>query len=245
MPRRGARAGDASGFRVVVRASSDLQGTAMAPRKQHAPDTDRRVARRPRTTSATSGRGHRGRGQQARGRRFCALRQDQELPLAHGGPAFSRLPSDARRAIRPDFRHHRSAGRTGAQARQAHPPLDRPDQRSSRGSRTTTRISSRRSTCCGSSARQQVTWRPDMREAHEICDEHEDVATASLLESLHRRNRTADLVPVRGVTRRRRYRSLTQPQRRIGRGLPRLPARAVPWRAALARRRSDGRPNVC
>ena len=36
-----------------------------------------------------------------------------------------------------------------------------------------------------------------MRKAHELCDDHEDVATASLLENVHRRDREADLVPVR------------------------------------------------
>ena len=37
-----------------------------------------------------------------------------------------------------------------------------------------------------------------MRETHELCDEHGDVASASLIENLDRRSRTPHLVPVRG-----------------------------------------------
>ncbi len=36
-----------------------------------------------------------------------------------------------------------------------------------------------------------------LREAHDVCDEHRDVATASLDRSVDRRERTPDLVPVR------------------------------------------------
>ena len=41
-----------------------------------------------------------------------------------------------------------------------------------------------------------------MRKAHEVCDEHDDVATASMLEIFIDANREADLVPVRGEPRR-------------------------------------------
>ena len=47
-----------------------------------------------------------------------------------------------------------------------------------------------------------------MREAHGLCDEHEDVATASLLGDLHRRRRKAGLVPVRSQPPRRPRRAL-------------------------------------
>ena len=47
-----------------------------------------------------------------------------------------------------------------------------------------------------------------MRKAHEVCDDHEDAATASLIEIWHRPDREADLVPVRGRARRQQRRPL-------------------------------------
>ena len=125
--------------------------------------------------------GHRRRAQCAAGRHFRALYEDQEFPLAHERPAFPRLSSAARRAGRPDFRHDRRARRARAQDRRRH-------------------VRS-----IGDIARQQriadndaayvtpddmlAELRDDnqrfiasMRETHDLCDEHDDVATASLLE---------------------------------------------------------------
>ena len=47
-----------------------------------------------------------------------------------------------------------------------------------------------------------------MREAHEVGDKHEDVATASLLENFIDDSRKAHLVPVRGEPGRRCHRAL-------------------------------------
>ena len=69
-----------------------------------------------------------GAAQRAGGRRLRALPQDQEFPLARLGPAFPRLSPDAGRAVGRDFRHHRPAGRAGAQAGGHHAALDRPDR---------------------------------------------------------------------------------------------------------------------
>ena len=55
--------------------------------------------------------------------------------------------------------------------------------RASSGSPTTTPITSLRTTCWPNCARTISAWSPSMREAHGLCDEHEDVATASLLET--------------------------------------------------------------
>ena len=49
-----------------------------------------------------------------------------------------------------------------------------------------------------------------MRKAHEVADDHEDAATASLIESLARSDRETDLVPVRGGARRQQRRTLNQ-----------------------------------
>ena len=72
-----------------------------------------------------------------------------------------------------------------------------------------------------------------MRKAHELCDEHEDVATREPAGDLHRRDREADLVPVRGRAQGGRDRALTSVRLRGVNGLAQgegaLVARPRPW----------------
>ena len=81
------------------------------------------------------------------------------------------------------FAHDRRHRRACAQDRRHHDPLDRPDQPSSSASWTTMPNSSRRSTCWPSCATTISSSTAHMRETHDLCDEHGDVATASLLEN--------------------------------------------------------------
>jgi len=50
------------------------------------------------------------------------------------------------------------------------------------------------------------------REAHNVCDEHRDIATASLIEVWIDENRAAHLVPVRGEPQGRPHRPLSRPR---------------------------------
>ena len=71
---------------------------------------------------------HLRRPRRAARRHLRALPQDQELPLAHVGPALPRLPPAPRRAGRPDLRDDRPDGRARPQARRPDPALDRRDR---------------------------------------------------------------------------------------------------------------------
>ena len=116
------------------------------------------------------------------GRRLRALSQDQEFPLARQRAAFPRLPPDARRAGRRDLRHDRRHRRARAQDRRHDAAFDRPHLQAAddRGQRRRIRRPGRHA--ARADGRQQG-GRGRHAQGHEVCDKHEDVATASLLEN--------------------------------------------------------------
>ena len=128
---------------------------------------------------------------------FRALSQDQEFPLARQRPAFpqtttccstNRPPRSSRTTDEIAERVRKIGGTTLRSI--GHIAKAAVDQGQRRGVRA-----------AGDMVRELMNDNKAvaaaMRKAHELCDEHEDVATASLLENLHRRDREADLVPVR------------------------------------------------
>src|SRR5215475_14022415 len=127
------------------------------------------------------GAGHLGSIEHSARRHVRALPQNQEFPLARVGSALSRLSPASRRAWRSDFCHHGCHCRTGAQD-WGH------DIAVGRAYRT---LAARTRQRCGvRGARLMLAELRDenkqlaarMRETHGLCDEHDDVATASLLE---------------------------------------------------------------
>ena len=152
------------------------------------------------TTNAT--RGFVRRTDDAARRCVRALSEDQELPLAHEWAAFPRLSSAARRAGGSDLRHDRSDRRARAQDRRNDDALDRPHCRMQRITDNDAEYVSR-STCWPSCARTTSSLSARHAGGARRLRRARDVATASLLESLDRRDRTARLVPVRGEPRRR------------------------------------------
>ena len=144
-------------------------------------------------------------------RRVCAVSENEEFPLAHVRTTFPRLSPSARRTGGPDLRD------------QSDPIAER-----------VRKIGGTTIRSIGNIARLQRVLDNDadfvtpldmlaelrddnrdlagrMREAHALCDEHGDIATASLLEVLGRRGRAAELVPVRGIATFGISRNLTGP----------------------------------
>ena len=97
------------------------------------------------------------------------------------GPHFRDLSPVAGRAWRPDFCDDRPHRRARAQAwgLRSDRSVTLP---ACNGSATTTRNMWTRSTCSPNCAKTTVRCLASMREAHDLCDEESDVATASLLE---------------------------------------------------------------
>ena len=98
------------------------------------------------------------------------------------GPAFPRLPSDARRAVGRDLRHHRPAGRARAQARRHHAALDRPDRQ------TADHPGQRRGLCAAARDAARIDGRQQARgggdaQSPQARDDNEDSGTAGLLET--------------------------------------------------------------
>jgi len=112
---------------------------------------------------------------------FALYLKTKNFHWQHERPAFPRLSFAARRAQRSDFRHDRPDRRTGAQDRRLNlafdrryrPPPAHPRQR-------------RRLRQPAGHARRAARRQPDltaiMRQVHNTCDSHGDVATTSLLE---------------------------------------------------------------
>ena len=148
-----------------------------------------------------------GQAQRDPGRRFRALPQDQELPLACQRAALPRLPSAARRTVRADFRLDRRHRRARAQDRRHDAALDRANREAAR------HRGQRRGLCAAHDMLRELmddnkTVAAAMRECHELCDKHEDVATASLLENFIDEAERRTLVPVRGEPQGGRFRPL-------------------------------------
>ena len=85
----------------------------------------------------------------------------------------------AAQILRRDRRH----GRAGAQDRRHHDPLDRAYRAGCSGCSTTTPTSSRPRTCSPSSATTTRRWSSGCARRTALCDEANDVATASLIEN--------------------------------------------------------------
>ena len=76
-----------------------------------------------------------------------------------------------------DFRDHRRHRRARAQDRRHHAALDRPDQQAAAASRTTTPTSSPPREMLRELMNDNKSVAASMREAHEVAEKHEDVAT--------------------------------------------------------------------
>ena len=151
------------------------------PRRKGRADQGQAAPAHPHRPRRRRGARHLGRPRRAPRRHLRALSQDQELPLAHVGPALPRLPPAARRAVRPDLRHDRPDGRARPQARRHDAALDRRDRPQAAHRRQRRRL--RRPAGHAGRARQDnQQCVAAMRSLHATCDEHGDVATASLLE---------------------------------------------------------------
>src|SRR6516164_7021813 len=115
-------------------------------------------------------------------RHVCALLEDQEFPLAYVRPSLPRLSSPPRRTGRADLRHHRRHGRTRTQDRRDNVTLDRPHRplAAGVGQRRGVRHAVDMLAELRDDNKQLVS---SLREAHPICDKHNDVASASLIEN--------------------------------------------------------------
>src|SRR5262249_12645516 len=115
-------------------------------------------------------------------RYVCALLKDQEFPLAYIRPTLPRLSSPPRRAGRADFRDHRRHRRARPQDRRHHAALDRPHR--PLAARAGQRRGLRHPLDMLAEPRDDnKQLAASLREAHAICDEHDDVASASLIEN--------------------------------------------------------------
>ena len=81
-----------------------------------------------------------------------------------------------------DFRHHRPARRTGAQARRHHNPFDRTDRKAADHAGQQRRLCAAARNAARIDGRQQEDGGGDARKAHKLCDDHKDSGSASLLE---------------------------------------------------------------
>jgi starvation-inducible DNA-binding protein len=110
-----------------------------------------------------------------------ALPEDQKHPLAHLRTALPRLPPAAGRAERAGLRRHRRHGRAGAQGGRHNGALDRPYRLQRILDNDATLVTPPDMLAELREDNKQLT--AAMRETHWLCDEHGDVATASLLEN--------------------------------------------------------------